>query len=163
MTNELKTILFLHILAAMVMVAGVFGFLLLYLRARAADDAAEARATLVNARDLVSRLLLPGAGLAGLLGLLLMLRYHQTDIFDAGKQGWIHTSIVLWLVLNVLAGLQGRFVQRAVDAAGDSERGGLPALKAALASGPLVALTVVNTLLSIVILYLMVFQPFVSD
>ena len=163
MTNELKAILFLHILAAIVMAAGILGVLLLYLRARGADDPAELRATVGNARALLQRLFLPGAGLAGVLGFLLMLRYDAKGIFDAGKQGWIHTAIVLWLIASVAGGILGRLLQRAVEPADSGARGDLSGLKASLNSGTLLGTVVATGLLTLVILYLMVFQPFIFD
>jgi uncharacterized membrane protein len=163
MTNELKAILFLHILAAMVMAAGILGVLLLYLRARSADDPADAYATVRNARALLQRLFLPGAGLAGVIGFFLMLRYDAKEIFDAGKQGWVHTSIVLWLIANIGGGILGRQLQRATDSSGSSPRGDLSALKASLNSGTMLGTAIGTGLLTLIILYLMVFQPFVSE
>lgn len=160
MTNELKTILFLHILAAMAMVGGIFGFLLLYLRARTADDAADLRSTLLNARLLQRRLVLPGAGLAGLIGLLLMWRYDARGVFDAGRQGWIHISILLWIVTNVLAVVAGRYTRRAEELASAGDGRELAAARAQLNAGPVAGLILLNSLIALVLVYLMVFQPF---
>ena len=124
MTNELKTILFLHILSAMVMVGGIVGFLLLFLRARGAADAAVVRATTGSAALINRALVIPGAALAGILGMLLMLRYDQEGIFDAGKQGWIHGSILLWLVALGIAGFAGRITRRATSEGDSSGDGG---------------------------------------
>jgi uncharacterized membrane protein len=161
MTNELKAILFLHILSAMVMVGGIIGFVVLLMRARGAADAANVRATAGSAALLNRALVIPGAALAGILGMLLMLRYDQEGIFDAGKQGWIHGSILLWLISLGIAGFVSRFTRRAVSDAGGAGDGG--GVRAALSRGPLAILAWANVLVALVILYFMVFQPFVTS
>lgn len=161
MTNELKTILFLHILSAMVMVGGIVGFVLLFQRARGAADPAGARSTIGSA-SLINRILvIPAGALAGIFGLFLMLRFDQEGIFEAGKQGWIHVSILLWLVALGIAGFASRLTRRAVAAGGDSSNG--PALKDALTKGPLAILAWANVAVAVAILYFMVFKPFIRS
>jgi uncharacterized membrane protein len=161
MTNELKTILFLHILSAMVMVGGIVGFVLLFQRARGAADSAGVRSTIGSASLINRVLVMPGGALAGIFGFLLMLRYDQKDIFDAGKQGWIHFSILLWLVALGIAGFASRLTRRAVADGSDSSNGAT--LRAALSKGPLAILAWANVVVAVVILYFMVFKPFISD
>jgi uncharacterized membrane protein len=161
MTNELKAILFLHILAAMLMVGGIVGFVILLQRARGAADAAGARSTASGAALLNRALVIPGGALAGILGMLLMLRYDQEGIFDAGKQGWIHGSILLWLVALGIAGFAGRFTRQAVSA--DGNTGNSVTVRDALSKGPLAILAWANVVVALAILYFMVFKPFVSN
>jgi uncharacterized membrane protein len=161
MTNELKTILFLHILSAMVMVGGIVGFVLLFQRARGAADPAGARSTIGSASLINRVLVMPAGALAGIFGLFLMLRYDQEGIFDAGKQAWIHVSILLWLVALGIAGFVGRFTRRAVSAGGDTSNA--VAVRVALTKGPLAILTWTNVVVAVAILYFMVFKPFISD
>jgi uncharacterized membrane protein len=161
MTNELKAILFLHILSAMVMVGGIVGFVLLFQRARGASDAESARSTVGGAALLNRALVIPGGALAGIFGMFLMLRYDQEGIFDAGKQGWIHGSILLWLVALGIAGFVSRITRRAVSSGG--EGGGGITVREALAGGPLAILAWANVVVALVILYFMVFKPFVSN
>lgn len=161
MTNELKAILFLHILSAMVMVGGVIGFVLLFLRARGAADAGTMRIAVGGAALINRALVIPGAALAGILGMLLMLRYDQEGIFDAGKQGWIHGSILLWLISLGIAGFVSRITRRAVSDGNNAGSDG--SVRAVLAGGPLAILAWANVLVAVVILYFMVFQPFVTS
>lgn len=161
MTNELKAILFLHILSAMVMVGGIAGFVLLFQRARGAADAAGARSTVGGAALINRALVIPGGALAGIFGMVLMLRYDQEGIFDAGKQGWIHASILLWIVALGIAGFASRITRRAVSTGGDSSN--TVAVRDALTKGPLAILAWANVVVAVAILYFMVFKPFISD
>jgi len=157
MTNELKTILFLHIATAMAMVGGILGFLLLYLRARGASSDAAARDTVGNAFVLNRWLVIVGGGLAGIIGFVLEARYDAKGIFDAGKQNWAHIASVLWLVALGVAGIVQRMTRRAVAEGGTSDA------RSALSNGTVNILVWLNVLVALVIVYLMVFKPFISD
>jgi len=157
MTNELKAILFLHILAAMALVGGLLGVLILFQRARGAADDSRARDAANDAIALNRWLVTAGGGLAGIIGFLLMIRYDQEGIFDLGKQVWLHTAILLWLVVMGLSGFFGARARRAMSA-GDGT-----ALRTALSDSLLTILVWANAVVAVVIVYLMVFQPFVSD
>ena len=159
MTNELKTILFLHILFAMLLVGGGVAFVVLYFRARGAESMADLRATLANARVLERRLIVPAAGLVGLLGLLLGWRYDAKGILEFGDATWMHISVVLWIAVNVAGVFLGRGVERAVELNETQGSGDLAAAKARLRSPAVTSLLWANVLLWLVILYLMVFQP----
>lgn len=161
MNTETKTILFLHILAAMWLVAGILGYIVLYLRARRADDIAEVRATLGSARAVERWLATPGAGLVGIFGLLLMWRYSDLGI-DVGKWTWLHISIVLWLSINIIGAFTNRATRRAVELAAASG-GSLADVRAALSSGAHAGLLALNALITLFVIYLMVFQPFVRE
>jgi uncharacterized membrane protein len=156
MTTELSLIKFLHIVAGMLMVGGIVAFLLLILRARGASDQSYARATTGGAVLLNRALVIPGGGLAGILGFLLMLRYDQEGIFDAGRQGWIHISILLWIVALGIAGVLSMMTRRAVASGSDS------AVREALSNGAVTVLIWVNVAVAVAIVYFMVFQPFVG-
>jgi len=162
MSNEIKAILFLHILAAMWLVAGILGFLVLYLRARRADDMAVVRATLGSARAVERWLAQPGAGLVGILGLVLLFRYNSVPGADVGAWVWAHISTVLWLVIIVAGTIAGRYTRRALALATDGSSN-LAAVRAALSAGPYVGLIVLIAVITLFVTYLMVFQPFVSS
>lgn len=157
MTNELKTILFLHIATAMAMVGGIFGFLLLYLRARRASSDADARDTVGNAIALNRWLVIVGGGLAGVIGFVLMARYDAKGIFEAGKQVWIHIAVLLWLVVLGIAGVVQRMTRRALADGSTSDARG------ALSNSTTNILVWLNALVALVILYFMVFKPFIRD
>jgi uncharacterized membrane protein len=150
MDNELKLILFLHILTAAVMAGALLGFALLVLRAR---DGAAGRATLDDARLLLRALVLPAAGLTGLIGLLLALRYDSKGVFQFSDQTWAHTSILLWLILTAATGYLGMLLRRSM--AGSTATDGSATTRSTLFT----VLLWGSVLLTLVILYLMVFQP----
>jgi uncharacterized membrane protein len=161
MSTEIKAILFLHILAAMWLVAGILGYLVLYVRARRVNDATEARATLSSARAVERWLAQPGAGLVGILGLILLFRYSSVPGVDVGTWVWAHVSGVLWIVILIIGAILGRFTRRALILATDGSSN-LAAVHAALSAGPFVALLVLMAAITMFTLYLMVFQPFVT-
>jgi hypothetical protein len=152
MTTELKMILYLHILTAMAMVGGSFAVLMLYLRARGASDDGRARAAVGDALSVNRWLVNAGGGLAGLIGILLLIRFDAKGLLDAGEATWAHTSILLWLIAGGVAGFLGARLGRAM-ADGST-------LRAALSGGLISALVWLNALVGLVILYLMVFKPF---
>lgn len=152
MTNELKIILYLHILAAMAMVGGILAVLILYLRARGAADDEHARAATGDVLSVNRWLASAGGGLAGLIGILLLVRYDAKGILDAGEATWAHTAIPLWLVSGAIAGVFGARLGRATADG--------PTLRAALSGRLISALAWANALVALVLLYLMVFKPF---
>lgn len=158
--TETTLILFLHILAAMALVGGSLAWLLLFERARGAAGDAEARTTIGGAQAVYRSVLVPGGVLVGILGLILMWRYDAKGIFDAGKQTWIHISILLWVVGMGVSGFAGRRIREAVDGTG---AGGSASLQERLSRGAIPILVWINALVALVILYFMVFQPFVSS
>ena len=159
MTNELRTILYLHVLLALLLVGGGFAFVTLYLRARGAQSLAELRTTLGNARLIERRMIVPAAVLVGIAGFLLAWRYDARGIFDAGEATWMHVASTLWLVLLVAGFFLGRGMDRALEQAERESEGGLAAVKMRLNSPAVAGLMWLNLLLALVILYLMVFQP----
>jgi uncharacterized membrane protein len=164
MTTELNTILFLHILFALLLVGGGFAFLVLLRRAQRAQSLAAARATLVGARTIESALIVPSAVLVGLVGIALVLRYDAKGIFDAGKAVWMHIGSTLWLIMLVVGFFSGRALRRALALAEQGEgEGALERVKASIRSPGVSGLTYLNLALALVILYLMVFQPFAGE
>jgi hypothetical protein len=155
---ETTLILFLHILAAMATMGGALGVLVLYARARGAADVAELRASLGALATFNRAVLQPAAGLVGVVGLLLALRYDQRGIFAFSRQGWLMIAIALWVALQVVAGMG---VAAAVRAGESAEADGLVTAKARLGSGATAALLWLALALIMAIVYLMVFQPFV--
>jgi hypothetical protein len=162
MSTEIKAILFLHILAAMWLAAGILSYLVLYLRARRADDIGTIRATLGSARAVERWLSQPGAGLVGILGLLLLFRFNSVPGVDIGGWVWAHISAVLWLVILIVGAVIGRYTRRALALATDGSSN-LDTVRAALSAGPYVSLIVLIALVTLFVTYLMVFQPFVSS
>ena len=133
----------LHVLAALWLTVGVFASAVVFaLLKRASEPAARAFGVRLAWR-LTAVYTLPGALLAGLLGL------YQLMAGGLGfGRGWIHTSLMLWLVLLAIV----LFVQ-------------VPKLREAVRTGgnvpPLVAiLTHVNALFIVVMIFLMAFKPF---
>ena len=159
MTNELRTILFLHVLLALLLVGGAFAFVILYLRARGAESLAELRTTLGNARLIERRMIVPAAVLVGLVGFLLAGRYDAKGIFDAAEATWMHIASTLWIILLVAGFFLGRGVDRALAQAEHGGEGDLATVKARLGSPAVAGLMWLNVALGLVILYLMVFQP----
>lgn len=157
---ETTAILFLHILAAMVTMAGSIGVLVLYYQATAAPDLAAFRSTLRTMSVFSRSVLQPGAGLAGVIGFLVALRYDARGIFSFERQGWLLIAIVLWLVLQVVAGLA---VSRSVRADGSSgdQTFGIAEARMRLRAGGALPLVWLTLLLTVAIVFLMVFQPFV--
>jgi uncharacterized membrane protein len=155
---ETTLILFLHILAAMATMGGALGVLVLWVRARGATNMGELRASLGALATFNRAVLQPAAGLVGVIGLLLALRYDQRSIFAFSRQGWLIASIVLWIVLQVVAGMG---VASAVRADEGVEADGLATAKARLGSGTTAALIWLTLAIVVAIVYLMVFQPFV--
>jgi uncharacterized membrane protein len=133
----------LHILAAMWLTVGVFGSAVAFALLKRASDQAGRAFGLRLAWRLMTIYTLPGALLAGALGL-----YQVMVGGFAFNRGWIHTSLLLWLLL-VAAVL---FVQ-------------VPGLRKALRTGgevpPLVAIVShVNALFIVVMVALMTLKPF---
>ncbi len=133
----------LHILAGVWLAVGVFGSTVAFaLLKRTSDPAGRAFGVQLAAR-LMTVYTLPGALLAGVLGLF------QAMIGGFGfNRGWIHASLLLWVILLVIV----LFIQ-------------LPRVRAAARTGgdipPLVAiLSHVNALFIVVMVFLMTVKPF---
>ncbi len=132
----------LHIFAALWLTAGVFASAVVFaLMKRAADPAGRAFGARVAWR-LLTVYTLPGALISGALGL------YQAMVRFGLKEGWIHASLTLWVILLAIV----LFVQ-------------MPRLREAARTGgavsPLVAmLTHVSALLIVLMVFLMAFKPF---
>jgi len=133
----------LHILAAMWLTVGVFGSAVIFALLKRASDPSGRAFGVRLAWRLMTVYTLPGALLSGALGL-----YQVMMGGFAFNRGWIHTSLLLWLLLLAIV----LFVQ-------------VPGLRKAVRTGgdvpPLVAiLTHVNALFIVVMVVLMTFKPF---
>ena len=159
MTTELNTILFLHILMAMLLVGGIAAHYVLHLRLRTSSDHAELRSTMRDMRVIESRIIAPAAGFVGLFGLLLAWRYDAKGIISFADARWIHYAIALWIVVNIVSGIVGRALVKGYTPGEEGESAGSAALRARLNAGSYLALASLNPLLVLVILYLMVFKP----
>ena len=157
-TTELNLILFLHILFAMALVGGVAAHGLLYLRFRRSDDPAVLRATLTNLRGIERSLVIGNSVVVGVIGLLLAWRYDAEGILAFGDSTWLHISIALWLLVNVVGFAESRSLERAA-AAGAPDDGGVAVARSALNSPVYAVLVAVNAVVVLALVYLMVFQP----
>ncbi|HKH47716.1 MAG TPA: DUF2269 family protein [Thermoanaerobaculia bacterium] len=133
----------LHILAAIWLTVGVFASAVVFALLKRASDPAGRAFGLRMAWRLLTVYTLPGALLSGVLGL-----YQVMVGGFAFNRGWIHTSLLLWLLLLAIV----LFVQ-------------MPKIREAVRTGsdvpPLVAiLTHVNALFIVVMVFLMTFKPF---
>lgn len=133
----------LHILAAMWVTVGVFATAVVFAVLKRTSDPAGRALGLGLALRLTTVYSLPGALLSGVLGLYTLMVQGL-----AFNRGWVHTSLLLWLILTATV----LFIQ-------------LPRLKEAVRTGgavsPLVAMiSHVNALLIVVMVFLMTFKPF---
>jgi len=133
----------LHILAAIWLTVGVFASAVIFALLKRASDPAGRAFGVRLAWRLMTVYTLPGALLSGALGL-----YQVMVGGFAFNRGWIHTSLLLWLLLLAIV----LFVQ-------------VPGLRKAVRTGgdvpPLVAiLTHVNALFIVLMVVLMTFKPF---
>ena len=132
----------LHILAAIWLAVGLFASTVVFaLLKRASDPGGRAFGAQLAGR-LQTVFTLPGALVCGALGL------YQAMARFGFKDGWIHASLTLWLVLLAIV----LFVQ-------------MPRIREAARTGsgvpPVVAmLSHVNALLLVVMIFLMSFKPF---
>ena len=133
---------FLHLLAAIWVTVGVFGSAVVLAGYKRASDPAGRAFGARTAWRLMTVYTLPGVVVAGLLGI------YQAMVAFNFRPGWVHASVTLWLILVATI----VFVQ-------------VPRLRAAVQQGsdipPLVImLTHVNSLLILVMAFLMSFKPF---
>lgn len=96
-----ETLLFLHVLAAFALMAGIVMF------------SATAFGVVLGPRQLfvATRLTDVGATLALVFGVWIVLREDAYDITD----GWILGALVLWVVAVALGGMTGRAMAAATD------------------------------------------------
>lgn len=133
----------LHIFAALWLTAGVFASAVVFAQLKRASDPAGRAFGARTAWRLLSVYTLPGALLAGALGL------YQVMAGGFGfTRGWVHASLTLWLILLAIV----LFVQ-------------MPKVREAARTGgnvpPVVAmLTHVNALIIVLLVFLMAFKPF---
>lgn len=130
-------VVFLHVLSAFALVAGVVGYGTVMRQASHPDGAAALRLTPLSRR-------LWDIGGGGTLVLGIVLALDEFEITD----GWILGALVLWLVA---AGAGVRLGQDLAGAAGARDD--------AVLGGRSWALFVVAALATLAILYLMVFKP----
>ena len=134
---------FLHVFAAIWLTVGVFGSAVVLALLKRTSEPAGRSFGARTAWRLMTVYTLPGALLAGVLGL------YQVMAGGFGfSRGWVHASLALWLVLLAIL----LFVQ-------------LPRLREAARTGgevPRLAaiLTHVNALLVVLMMFLMSFKPF---
>jgi len=133
----------LHILAAIWLAVGVFASAVVFALLKRASDPAGRAFGVRLAWRLLTVYTLPGAVLSGILGL-----YQIMVGGFAFNRGWVHASLLLWLLLLAIV----LFVQ-------------MPQLRKAERTGgpvpPLVAiLTHVNALFIVVMVFLMTVKPF---
>lgn len=155
---ETTLILFLHLLAAMATMGGAIGLLALHARAGAARSVAELRTLDRLLTTFGQRVLQPAAGITGIIGLLLALRFQGRGLFEIDRQGWLMIALVLWIVLQVVTGLTLRAMRTAIGAPVSEDD--LMVAVARLRSNSLVALLWLTLILIVGIVYLMVFRPF---
>lgn len=134
---------FLHVFAAIWLSVGVLGSTVVFALTKRATDPAGRAFGAKAALRLLTVFTLPGALLAGALGL-----YQVMAAGFGFRHGWVHLSVTLWVVL--LGTLL--FVQ-------------LPKVREAARTGssvPPVAAMVshINSLLIVVMFFLMTFKPF---
>lgn len=158
MDNEVRILLFLHVLGAMVMMAGLLAALVLWLRARGLDDTADLRSTLSNLRAVERALVSPGAGLAGIFGIIATFRFHDIGRIDAGEAQWMQIGATIWLVVAVLSGIGGRLTASALDRTRGS--GGVAPARAVITSPTYAGFLLFNVIATVVITFLMVAKPF---
>jgi uncharacterized membrane protein len=157
-TTELNVILFVHVLFAMALVGGIAAHALLYLRFRRSNDPITLQTTLTNLRGIENALVIGNSVLVGVIGLLLAWRYDAKGILSFGDSTWLHISIALWIVANVIGFFETRSLKGALDTgtAGESNVAGM---RAALNSPVYPVLAAVNIVMVLALVYLMVFQP----
>ncbi len=158
MTTELNLILYLHIIAAMALVGGVVAHYAVHLRVKNSTDVTDLRSSMAGLRLLEKRLIIPAGGIVGLLGIILAWRYDAKGILSFADERWLHYSIVLWIVANVIGVLEGRTLEKAYQL-GDAGEPDTGAIRARLNSGRYLALATVNLVVLLILLYLMIFQP----
>lgn len=134
---------FLHVFAALWLTVGVFGSAVVFTLLKRTSDPAGRAFGAQTAWRLLTVYTLPGALLAGVLGLW--------QVMAAGfgfRQGWVHLSLTLWVVLlGIILFVQMPKLREAVRTGGPVPR---------LA----VILTHVNALLIVLMIFLMTFKPF---
>lgn len=158
MTRGVNWFVFFHILAALWLAAGAFGGAVVRAQGRRAESTAERLFAWRLGWRLLTLFTLPGAVVAGLLGIHLV----SARGFSF-REGWVHLSLLLW----ALALLSSLFVllprlKKTLRAAGESLRAGAPSdelqrLTSARWPGYLADF---NALAVVLLTLLMVFKPF---
>jgi uncharacterized membrane protein len=144
-------LLFLHVVAAFLTVAGVVFFVALLLSARRAPGSAEAM-PLLRLSGLGFWLWNIGGVLVLVLGIALAIDVDGYEVWD----GWILLAIGLWLVASGAGGRIGSAYQQAVNAP-DAE---IDAKLAAAVRTPLaLALHVVMSAAVLALLVVMIYKP----
>lgn len=152
------TMLFLHLLAAFWLAAGVFASTVVRAQAKRVKALPERATAIRIAWRLANVYSLPGGIVAGILGVGLL---HPMGI--GFEPGWVKASLALWLAMlaNGIFYLRPS-LRRLLDAVEASARAGAPTpeLQAlATRSGPARAADV-NALGLVLLILLMVFKPF---
>jgi len=158
MSPSVPWFLLAHVLAALWLAAGAFAGAVVRAQTRRAGSLAERVFGLRLAWRLLAGFTIPGAAVAGVLGV------HLVQARGIGwQEGWVHASLGLWalaLLLSVLV-LAPR-VKRTLGAAEASLEAGLPSeeLKRLLAARWPGYVADFNALSVVVLTLLMVLQPF---
>lgn len=151
-------LLFLHVLAALWLAAGVFASTVVRAQARRAASLAERVVILRIGARLATVFSLPGGIVSGLLGFGLL---HPLGY--GFRPGWVHASITLWLlmILNGILYLRPNLL-RMLAATEASVAAGAPSAeltRLAAAKGPRIAADL-NALGLVLLTLLMVLKPF---
>lgn len=153
-----KTLLLLHVLSALWMAAAAFAGTVVRAQAKRAPDLAGRVAPMRIAGRLVSIFGLPGAIVAGLTGIGLILLNRPFL-----EMGWVHVSLTLWVVLisiNLFYSFPRlRRMVRAVEESAAAGRQTEELQRLAAAKLPKI-LADVNALAIVVFVVLMVLKPF---
>lgn len=133
----------LHMLAAIWLTVGVFASAVVFAQLKRASDPAGRAFGARTAWRLLTVYTLPGALLAGALGL------YQVMAGGFGfTRGWVHASLTLWLILLAIV----LFVQMPKVREAARTGGNVPPVAAML--------THVNALIIVLLVFLMAFKPF---
>jgi uncharacterized membrane protein len=156
--TAVNVLLFLHMLAALWLAAGVFASTVIRAQARRAATLAERVVILRIGARLATVFSLPGGILAGLLGFGLL---HPLGY--GFRPGWVHASITLWLLmlLNGIFYLRPNLMRLlAATEASAAAGAATPELqRLAGAKGPRIAADL-NALAVVLLTLLMVLKPF---
>ena len=153
-------VVFLHVVTAFLLVAGLVGRAIVLGRARRSADLPEID-VLLPVADRFEKIVIPNSGVILVLGLLAMWAQHR-PLFEDGSY-WLPASLVLYLSLILLVPLiflpRGRVFEAALDDA--RQRGSVtPALTAAF-HDPRVAFARNHEIVVVaIVIALMVLKPF---
>jgi hypothetical protein len=163
---ELNSLLrFVHVVAAVAFVGGIFARQVVRSRAAKADDLQRFAALSEAAGMIETRLVIPGNGVVILVGILYALRIDAPVLgfLTGDSRNWLLTANVLLVVGMLTVPLYFRPSGKRFDAilSAALERGTMtPELREAIHDPVTKAVHLVELALVIVIIFLMVFRPF---